>query len=114
MRVAAYTLLFLMAFDLGMDFVYGESGDLSFSMPMPVTDRQAIQGVDLALNQIDAAPTQTTSSNTHECFCCCTHLVPGVSQIVDVEMTSSKELVPLSVTLLDPDPIHIYHPPLYS
>ena len=104
MRVAAYALLLLMVVDLGADFVYGESGDLSFSIAVPTTTAPTIESEDV--------PTNDTPSTTHECFCCCTHLEQGVSQIVHVEVITSRQLVSRFLVLPDPDPIHIYHPPL--
>ena len=104
MRIAAYTLLFLMVVDLGADFVYGESGDLSFSIKVSTKTAATID--------FRGAPTNDPPTTNHECFCCCTHLEQGLSQIVHVEMISSQELVSLSLVLPDPDPIRIYHPPL--
>jgi hypothetical protein len=107
MRLAAFTLLLVMALDLGADFVYGETGDLALAMPTSnasspiVSDPLAGSGQDIP------------SGQTHECFCCCTHLEQGEPAVVHVSLYSTRVPIHLSVSLPDGHPVHIYHPPLH-
>src|SRR5688572_25882566 len=80
MRLAAFTLLLVMALDLGADFVNGETGDLALAMPTSSAS-SPIVGDPLAGSGQDFP-----SGQTHECFCCCTHLEQGEPTVVHVSL----------------------------
>jgi hypothetical protein len=105
MRFAAILLLVLMVFDLGADFVYGESGDLSMPAQQSSSCGQTHADVSMEGTQ------EVESSSNHECFCCCTHLEQGEPTVIHVFLEYAQEFVPLSSALPDEYLVHIYHPP---
>ena len=106
MRMAAATLLLLMVFDIGADVLYGETGDFLLAMPISSHSQATFTSV--------AADGQNSSSDSiHECFCCCSHLEQEVPSTFHVSLNISQSSVRISTPLPDPDPVHIYHPPLH-
>jgi hypothetical protein len=104
MRLAAIGLLLLMVFDLGADFVNGETGDFLGPMPIPYDSHST-----LASPQVNGQDTPLNSN--HECFCCCSHLEQEGANTPHVALDRRRNSVHIATSLLDPDPAHIYHPP---
>jgi hypothetical protein len=106
MRAVAITLLLFMCCDLGMDLVTGESGDfIDLSSAMSHASKPESNP-----SQSDLSPSPDTKQ-THECFCCCSHIEHQSPTVVYVEFGSTARWVSVPQKKLDPDPIYIYHPP---
>jgi len=110
-RVVVIGLLTLMCLDLAMDLAHGENGDFAH-------DNQATAWVNPTVGSPAISSDTTTKSETsgadHECFCCCSHLLVKPAAILSVVLDSVPGFTNGNVFMPDPDPVHVYHPPLYA
>lgn len=68
-----------------------------------------------AIDKDDSVPQQpaTPPASEEDCFCCCSHVLPGVSFSVAVLHFKSPQVDPQTDSLLTPPLKALYHPPRF-
>jgi len=91
-----------------------EQASVSFASPVKSTKKNA-DGL-MAISNHGSQPSQDLSPPTidEDCFCCCSHIIPGVCIDVAVLNGSSQPPDPTNTALPSSPPHDTFHPPRLS
>jgi hypothetical protein len=119
--------IFLVAFaffDMGVVDVFfpqlcgDEQAPRSISSPVESTDRSTGKAADnlMAVSNQDSQPDQDShqSQADEDCFCCCSHIIPGVQVDVATLNFPPRPGDPAITSLPSSSPRGVFHPPRHS
>ncbi len=120
-RVAAFLLLGIASFDLTVvdmispQLCEGGSGAIAGAIPVENADRRSDRNatVKAAITDQSSLPQQDSSpaSTEDDCFCCCSHVLPGCP-VNHVTLNMMPRIdIPLIESLPSPPPQNTFHPP---
>ena len=79
-----------------------------------LSDRARELSVSESSGQTEQQPSQNTEGSSEECFCCCSHIVPGSHFCVDLFELESLVTAAVNHSLPTSSPNNPFHPPRIS